>query len=506
MAAEQPRSPPHPRVREDPEPRLLEDPQGPRPEGVWARLGTVRVRCTAAAVVVVGIAMAAGALVLVAVLRDTLTREVRTAAQLRAQDVATVLAADPAGSEASGGSGAAAAAGRGALAVDDADELLIQVLDEAGRVVGASANVEGLPAVARPPEGGSVEVEVAGGAGIEEGGEFLAVAAGADTAAGRRTVVVARSTEEVDEALAAVSGLLAVGLPLLLGVMAATTWMLVGRALAPVEAMRAEVDAISAAALHHRVPDPPADDEIGRLARTMNRMLGRLEQAQTRQRRLVADASHELRSPVAAIRQHAEVALAHPDRTTTTELAGVVLAEDLRLQRLAEDLLLLTRADEHTLVLRRRPVDLDDLVFDEARRLRQATRLRVDTTAVSAGRVGGDAAGLRRVLRNLGDNAARHAGGHLAFSVAEGDGQVVLAVDDDGPGIPETDRERVFERFVRLDDARARDDGGSGLGLAIVAELVAAHGGTVAVASSPLGGARVQVALPRLADPDGPVG
>jgi signal transduction histidine kinase len=155
-----------------------------------------------------------------------------------------------------------------------------------------------------------------------------------------------------------------------------------------VEAIRAEVDAISGDALHRRVPDPPAGDEIGRLARTMNRMLGRLEQAQARQRRLVADASHELRSPVATIRQHAEVALAHPDRTTT-ELAGTVLAEDLRLQRLAEDLLLLTRADEHTLALRRRPVDLDDLVFDEARRVRGATGLRVDTTAVSAGRVEG---------------------------------------------------------------------------------------------------------------------
>jgi signal transduction histidine kinase len=282
---------------------------------------------------------------------------------------------------------------------------------------------------------------------------------------------------------------------------AATTWTVVGRALAPVEAIRAEVDAISAAALHRRVPDPPADDEIGRLARTMNRMLARLERAQARQRRLVADASHELRSPVAAIRQHAEVALAHPGRTTTTELAGTVLAEDLRLQRLAEDLLLLTKADEHSLALRRRPVDLDDLVFEEAGRLRDATRLRVDTAAVSAARVEGDAAALARVLRNLADNAARHAGGRLAFSVAERDGLAVLRVDDDGPGIPVADRERVFERFVRLDDARARDDGGSGLGLAIVAELVAAHGGTVAVAASPLGGARVEVALPRLADP-----
>jgi signal transduction histidine kinase len=458
-----------------------------RPPARWARLGTVRVRTTVAALAVVGLALVVGALVLVAVLRATLTREVRNAALLRGQDVAAVLASGP---------------GSGRLAVDDTEEQLIQVFDPDGRVVDASPNAVGLQPVARLRPGESAKVEPPAGAPLE-GGELLAVATGADTPQGRRTVVVVRSTETVTEATAAVGGLLVVGLPLLLVVVAATTWIVVGRALAPVESIRAEVDAISAAALHRRVPDPPADDEIGRLARTMNRMLGRLEQAQARQRRLVSDASHELRSPVAVIRQHAEVALAHPGRTTTTGLAETVLAEDLRLQRLAEDLLLLTRADEHSLALRRRPVDLDDLVFDEAQRLREATGLRVDTTAVSAGRVDGDAAGLRRVLRNLGDNAARHAADHLALSVAEGDGLVVLVVDDDGPGIPEADRERVFERFVRLDDARARDDGGSGLGLAIVAELVAAHGGTVAVASSPLGGARVQVALPRLADPDG---
>jgi signal transduction histidine kinase len=447
------------------------------------------VRITAAAVVVVGVAMVVGAVLLVSVLRETLTREVRAAARLRGQDVAAVLAAN--------------GAGPGPLAVDDAEELLIQVLDEGGRVVAASPGAGGLAPVARLRPGESAEVEVPAGGPVEEGGEFLAVATGADTPQGRRTVVVVRSTETVTEATAAVSGLLAIGLPLLLMVVGTTTWILVGRALAPVEAIRAEVDAISGDALHRRVPDPPTGDEIGRLARTMNRMLGRLEQAQARQRRLVADASHELRSPVATIRQHAEVALAHPDRTTTAELAATVLAEDLRLQRLAEDLLLLTRADEHTLALRRRPVDLDDLVFDEARRVRGASGLRVDTTAVSAGRVDGDPAGLRRVLRNLGDNAARAAGGHLAFSVAEDDGVVRLTVDDDGQGIPEADRERVFERFVRLDDARARDDGGSGLGLAIVAELITAHGGTVAITSSPLGGARVEVTLPRLADPAG---
>jgi signal transduction histidine kinase len=452
-----------------------------------ARLGTVRVQTTVAAVVVAGLAMAVGGLALVAVLRGTLTRELRTTARLRGQDVAELLAADP--------------AGRGPLAVNEADELLIQVLDERGRVVMASPNAQGMAPVARLHPGQSAEFEIPEAAPVEADGEFLAVATGADTPLGPRTVLVARSTEAVTETTAAVGGLLAVGLPLLLAVVAATTWVVVGRALAPVEAIRAEVDAISAAALHRRVQAPPADDEIGRLARTMNRMLGRLEQAQARQRRLVSDASHELRSPVAAIRQHAEVALAHPDRTTTAELAATVLAEDLRLQRLAEDLLLLTRADEHTLALHRRPVDLDDLVFEEARRLRASTGLRVDTTAVSAGRVDGDAAGLRRVLRNLGDNAARHAAGRLAFSLAETDGRVLLGVDDDGPGIPEADRRRVLERFVRLDDARARDDGGSGLGLAIVAELATAHGGTVAVAPSALGGARVEVTLPRLADP-----
>jgi signal transduction histidine kinase len=452
-----------------------------------ARLGTVRVRTTVAAVAVAGLAMAVGGLALVAVLRASLSRELATAARLRGQDVAAVLASDP--------------AGRGALAVDEADELLIQVLDDGGRVVAASPNAAGLAPLARLRPGQSAQVEIPEAAPVEADGLFLAVATGADTPQGRRTVLVVRSTEAVSETTAAVGGLLAVGLPLLLALVAAITWVVVGRTLAPVEAIRAEVDAISAAALHRRVHVPPADDEVGRLARTMNRMLGRLEQAQARQRRLVSDASHELRSPVAAIRQHAEVALAHPDRTTTAELAATVLAEDLRLQRLAEDLLLLTRADEHTLALHRRPVDLDDLVFDEARRLREATGLRVDTGAVSVGRVDGDAAGLRRVLRNLGDNAARHAHGRLAFSLTERDGLVLLGVDDDGPGIPDADRARVLERFVRLDDARARDDGGSGLGLAIVAELAAAHGGSVAVAASPLGGARVEVSLPRLADP-----
>jgi signal transduction histidine kinase len=325
---------------------------------------------------------------------------------------------------------------------------------------------------------------------------YLAVGAAADTPGGRYSIVVGRAVDLVEDPTRVVTGLLLVGLPVLLLVVVATTWTVVGRALMPVEAIRAEVDEISAAELHRRVPDPPGDDEIARLARTMNRMLARLQGASTRQRRFIADASHELRSPVASIRQHAEVALAHPDRADATELAGTVLAEDLRLQDLVEDLLLLARADEHSLRLRRRAVDLDDLAFDEARRLREATGLQVDTSAVSAGRVDGDASGLRRVLRNLGDNAARHARARISFALSAADDAVVLTVEDDGPGIPEADRARVMERFVRLDDARARDAGGSGLGLAIAAEVVAAHGGAIRIAGSGLGGARVEVRLP----------
>jgi signal transduction histidine kinase len=230
----------------------------------------------------------------------------------------------------------------------------------------------------------------------------------------------------------------------------------------------------------------------------MNSMLERLERGQARQRRFVADASHELRSPVASIRQHAEVAQAHPERTTVGALAETVAAENLRVERLVDDLLLLTRADEHTLQLQQRPVDFDDLVFEEAQRLRDATALRVDTTRVSAGRVSGDRAALWRALRNLGDNAVRHATSQVAFALSEQDGAVVLDVDDDGPGIAAPDRQRVFERFVRLDDARDRDAGGSGLGLAIVAEVVGAHRGTITVGNSGLGGARFEVRLPAI--------
>jgi signal transduction histidine kinase len=245
------------------------------------------------------------------------------------------------------------------------------------------------------------------------------------------------------------------------------------------------------------VPAPDSGDEIARLAITMNQMLDRLEESQVRQRRFVSDASHELRSPVASIRQQAELALTHPEEASAEELARVVLDEDLRIQRLVEDLLLLAKMDEQTLDWPRKPLDLDDVVFEEIDRIRQSSAKKIDAGGVSGGRVVGDRKQLARLVANLLENGVRHAQSRLSVTLMqEGDG-VVLRVDDDGIGIPEEERERVFERFVRLQEARDRDSGGGGLGLAIVAEVSEVHGGKVRVLESPLGGARFEVRLPR---------
>jgi signal transduction histidine kinase len=441
---------------------------------IRARVGTVRAATTVVATIVVGVALVAGAAVLLIVLRYTLVDEVKDPARAQALEVAGQLESGQ----------------PPVLEVAGSDEQLIQVLGPDGAVVASSRNVTGQPAVARLQPGESAQVPTP-----LDNDDFLAVAEGTQTPQGPRTVLVARALVGVFETTTLVTGLLLVGLPVLLVVVAVTTWAMVGRALAPVEAIRREVDEISAAQLHRRVPQPDVDDEVGRLAATMNRMLARLEEARNSQRRFVSDASHELRSPITTIRQHAEVALAHPDRITTTELADVVLAEELRIQRLVEDLLVLARADEHV-APQRAPVDLDDLAFEEARRLRSTTSLQVDTSAVGAARVHGDVDALRRVLRNLGENAARHATARIDITLADRGGDVVLTVGDDGPGIPEPERQRVLKRFVRLDEARSRDDGGSGLGLAIVDEVVRAHGGSVSISRSPLGGARVGVTLP----------
>lgn len=453
------------------------------------------MRTTLGAVVVVALALLLGGLLLVGLLRDSLSSGLESQAEARAASLVTQIeqsgvpgAIDEDDDDDDGGddddrrAGPAPREERG----DGPDDTVLWVSDEDGAVVASSQ------AVAVPTaEDGEVALP-----GADH--DYVLVSEDAEDPDGEEYLVrVAVSTEEVADSTAALVPLLGVGLPVLLLVVAGTTWVVTGRALRPVERMRAEVAEISDDRLDRRVPVPGSRDEVHRLALTMNEVLGRLESSRERQQRFVSDASHELRSPLASIRQTAEVSQAHPGALPEGELAEAVLEEGLRMQRIVEQMLVLTRADERG-VRPREEVDLDDLVLGQARRVAREG-LHVDTRGVGPARVVGDAAALTQVVRNLVDNAARHAGTRIAVGLVEQQGGAVLYVDDDGSGVPIEERERVFERFVRLDESRSRDAGGSGLGLAIVREIVRAHGGEAHVEDSPLGGARFVVRLPHRA-------
>jgi signal transduction histidine kinase len=292
-----------------------------------------------------------------------------------------------------------------------------------------------------------------------------------------------------------------IGLPVLLLVVGGVTWLVTRRALTPVEGIRREMAAITASEdLSRRVPEPATHDEVARLARTTNETLTALEASVERQRRFVADASHELRSPIASLRTQLEVGSAHPH---LLDVSGAV-EDTVRLQQLAADLLLLARLDagEQPGLTR---VDLGALVRSEvAGRAGDRFPVRVDTGesgvasgGADVGEVAGSRGQLARVLGNLLDNAQRHARGGVVVSVRVRGGSVVVAVADDGAGVPEAERERIFERFVRLDDARSRDDGGAGLGLAIARDVAHRHGGSLTVGEARDGGARFELSVPR---------
>jgi len=435
------------------------------------RRGSVRLRTTVVATLVVAVAMVVGAVVLVGLLRASLEDGVEDAVDQRLESTVEALDGGQSPSE----------------VVGDDDDRFVQVTAADGHVLASSTDDD--------EEAPRVDADVEGTTTVEspEGERFLVSSDDATVDGDDVTVVVGESTEDVDESASTATRLLLIGVPVLVVFVGVATWFVVGRAFAPVDRITREVDEISGADLHRRVSAPPSGDEIGRLARTMNRMLERLDAAARRQREFVSDASHELRSPTASLRQHAEIALAYPDRADAASLADTVQAESIRLQRIIDGLLLLARIDERSQAVQSQPVDVDDLVLVEARRLRTTTELDVDTSAVAAARVRGDEGMLAHIVRNLADNAARHASSRVALAVGEDRGDVLLTVDDDGAGIPADQRERVFDRFVRLDEARARDDGGSGLGLAIVRELARLHGGTVQISESQLGGACFEV-------------
>ena len=316
-----------------------------------------------------------------------------------------------------------------------------------------------------------------------------------NTASGEYTVLVGGGSEGVEATARIVALLLAGGAPLISGVAAAASYRLVRRSLQSVDAIRSRVAEISTSDLAERVPVPTSRDEISALAVTMNEMLARLEAGHRAQQQFLSDASHELRSPLTTIISGLEVAEAHPELLDAELAVDTLLPEAHRMRVLIEDLLLLARADEQSLMVRKEEVPLDELANLEAARVRRDGC--TIHTEISAARLIGDRAAVSRVVRNLVDNAVRHAKSRVDIHVRSRDSNVVLTVNDDGGGIAPADRARVFERFVRLDSDRARSGGGTGLGLAIVAEVVAAHGGAVSIDESPGGGTSVIVRLPQ---------
>jgi len=384
----------------------------------------------------------------------------------------------------------------GQAALTGRNDVVVQLVDAHGSVI-ASDHPGRLtvPLLSRPGVRTSEIVP-----GMHD--KFTVVAKRATTGNDVALIIVGRSTEQRDETRAEAAGVLAVSVPLTVAALALIIWFSVGRALRPVEVMREQADQITVAHTADRLEVPEGHDEIPRLAHTLNEMLDRIEESHRLQRQFVSDASHELRSPLAVIRQAAEISQAHPDRVSTEQLAADVLAESARLENLVGALLTLARLEDQTEAAYG-PVDLDDLVFAEVDRQRSAgSTVLLDVSAVGAGRTSGNPVLLAQVIRNLLDNAVRHAAGVVTVGLHQGGGRVLLSVEDDGHGIAPEHRDRVFERFVRLDEARARDDGGSGLGLAIVASIAHAHGASVRITDGRTGGARFEVSLPMVAGDD----
>jgi len=369
-----------------------------------------------------------------------------------------------------------------------------QVLAPDGTVLSATRNLAGRPALYTLAPGSATPARqpAADRAGLPSD---LSVYGERVTAGGRPVTIITTTVtylrSQVNQTFAR---LLVIGVPVLLVLAGSTVWLVVGRALRPVEQIRGAVTAITSAGLSQRVPEPGTDDEIGRLARTMNDMLARLEDAAARQRRFVADASHELRSPLTAIRTGLEVGLSHPDRAPWPQIAGRAVRQSQRLEQLIAGLLVLARADAHRLAARRQPVDLAVLLAD-LRDTTPAPGISVDLSVPPGTATTGNPEDMSRMFRNLLDNAVRYARHRVAITAAGGPDGVVVEIADDGPGIPAEERERVFGRFVRLDAGREHASGSAGLGLAIAREIAAAHGATIVLTAAPGGGTRAIVTL-----------
>lgn len=439
---------------------------------------SIRFRITAIATLAVAGVLLAGGAALVLLQRNALITSLNETLTQRADDIVALIAS-------------------GAVLPDElagsANEGFAQLVGPNSEVLVSTPNLSGSPALPLEPASGTSDrfqtIQV-----LEVDDDVFQVLSREVPRAG--ILHVGTTYDVVSESATTLITSLGWIIPVLVVALGVLVWWLVGGTLQPVESMRLEVAVIGATDLQRRVPRPGTKDEIDRLAATMNEMLARLEASLGRQQRFVADASHELRSPLTRIRSELEVDLANsPDPEHQAVLEGL-LEEVVGMQHMVEDLLFLARSDAgHAPGVFGR-LDLDDLVLKEARRIQSHQRVEVDLSGVSGAHVLGDASQLTRAIRNILDNAERHAADRVVLSLGESGGMAVLVVADDGPGISDQAADRVFERFTRLDEARTADTGGTGLGLAISREIVERHQGTVTLLASDGPGARFELRMP----------
>ena len=303
------------------------------------------------------------------------------------------------------------------------------------------------------------------------------------TANGPLTITARTPLAQVANSIEPIVMSLRIGTPLLIVLVGSVTWFIAGRALRPIEDLRRQAASISQSHPDTKLPVPKTNDEVARLADTLNDMLARINASSTRQREFVSDASHELRSPITSMHTALEVASLHPETTSVEQLSEELLRETTRMQNMVAALLELARVEDG----RESPLEPIDI----APAITQTTGEKCSELIVEA-----DADQIESALRNLVDNARRYASSKVEVSILRSDSDVTIVVEDDGPGVPTDQRERIFERFARIDEGRARADGGVGIGLALVKRIAQRHHGTVMVGDSELGGARFSFQLP----------
>ncbi len=454
-------------------------------KGIRHLFSGVRIRVTAAAVLAVACAFGVSAAVVEVTLQHDRHNVLMTTARVQAQEVSALNQAL-----------------RPPVNLPPTPNLhsgLVQVLFD-GRVVGVSHSLRRLDPLWQP---GDPMIQDNPDASIGPGGhDVQMVAVPVKVGPDEGTVVVLVSLDQYDRTLLSVTRLLEIGLPILLAVVGLICWIMVGRALRRIESLRREVADVALRPGEHRVAEPHTDDEVGRLARTLNSMLDRLEASSARERRFLADASHELRSPIANIRTAVEVARHRPHAADWPRVADEVLVEDARMTRLVEELLLLARTDEGRLAPVEQPCDLLAVARAVAAAAAYPDPPVVTITGTPAF-VLVPVGYVERVIGNLVDNARRFAATRVDVVIRARARTATIEVHDDGPGVPAAERERIFERFVRLDEARDREHGGFGLGLAIVADLCQAYNGSIEVGDG-RPGAVFSVRFPAVKAPDQP--